>query len=86
MTEKDYTHAMESAWEINEKDLKERKKYMLRESKMAGINNSGAECYIISVMQMLFMTKSVPELLKTYEKDYTSKSYLSSNVKSKLLY
>lgn len=36
---------------------------------------------------MLFMTKSIPELLKKYEREYTSKSYsFSSTLKSPLLY
>jgi ubiquitin C-terminal hydrolase len=81
---------LQGAWEIIQDDLlHQRKKYTFTKSKLTGIRNTSSTCYIISAMQALFMTKSLPELLKNYSKEMietTTWDHHSSKIKLKFLY
>ena len=60
LTDKEYSNAVQNVWEIDRKDMEERKRYHLKDSKLSGIVNSSSRCYIISVLQALYRTKSFP--------------------------
>jgi uncharacterized UBP type Zn finger protein len=64
--------------------MEERKRYIQQESKMSGIVNTSARCYIISVMQALYMTRSFPDLVKAYENEYKT-GYYHKTVQCQLL-
>jgi len=43
-------------------------------SKLSGIKNTSSNCYIISTVQALFMTKCFPDLLEDYYREWISSS------------
>lgn len=85
LSEKELYNAMQNVWEIDRKDMEERKRYSLSDSKKSGIVNSSSRCYIISVLQALYSTKSFPDLLKRYDSEYRT-SYTGYGIRCPLLY
>ena len=55
-------------------------------SHKSGIINENVNCYIITVMQAFFMSKSLPALVKSNENNYLSRGYLRDEIRMPLLY
>lgn len=89
MSVEDYHKSLEGSWELVQDDLlHQRKKYVYKISKLSGIRNTSSNCYIISSMQALFMTKFFPELLRCHSKDMVESGgwTYSPKIKLRLLY
>lgn len=69
-----------------DKDIKDKKRYKLSSSYKVGILNESTNCYLITAIQGLFMSRTLPDLLKFYESTFARRYSVSEDSRCPLLY
>lgn len=81
-----YDTQKKHSWRFLDKDLKPKKRYQLASCKKSGIVNENINCYIITVMQAFFMSKTLPSIIASYSHLYSTKGYGRDEIRLPLLY